>query len=128
MTAILLELDLTRGVLETPPASPLAAFRSRHLPTLRELVSALRKGATDEHVTGLVAHVGGPRMSLAQVQDLRDAVQVFRSSGKTAIWNIQGPSMSAGKLREHALKLALRAARAEALLIPAAYFCAHSVL
>jgi len=85
MTAILLELDLTRGVLETPPASPLAAFRSRHLPTLRELVSALRKGATDEHVTGLVAHVGGPRMSLAQVQDLRDAVQVFRSSGKTAI-------------------------------------------
>jgi protease IV len=85
MTAILLELDLTRGVLETPPASPLAAFRSRHLPTLRELVSALRKGAEDEHVTGLVAHVGGPRLSLAQVQDLRDAVQVFRSSGKSAI-------------------------------------------
>jgi protease-4 len=85
MTAILLELDLTRGVLETPPTSPLAAFRSRHLPTLRELVSALRKGAKDEHVTGLVAHVGGPRLSLAQVQDLRDAVQVFRSSGKSAI-------------------------------------------
>jgi protease-4 len=85
MTAILMELDLTRGVLETPPASPLAALRSRHLPTLRELVSALRKGAKDEHVTGLVAHVGGPRLSLAQVQDLRDAVQVFRSSGKPAI-------------------------------------------
>ncbi|HEY0693583.1 MAG TPA: signal peptide peptidase SppA [Kribbella sp.] len=85
MTAILLELDLTRGVLETPPAAPLAAFRSRHLPTLRELVSALRKGAKDEHVTGLVAHIGGPRLSLAQVQDLRDAVQVFRSSGKSAI-------------------------------------------
>ncbi|MDX6240786.1 MAG: protease [Kribbellaceae bacterium] len=85
MTAILLELDLTRGVLETPPASPLAAFRSRHLPTLRELVSALRKGAKDENVTGLVAHVGGPRLSLAQVQDLRDAVQVFRSAGKSAI-------------------------------------------
>ena len=50
------------------------------------------------------------------------------SSGKTAIWNIQGPSMSAGKLREHALKLALRAARAEALVIPAAYFCSHSGL
>jgi protease-4 len=85
MTAILLELDLTRGVLETPPASPLAALRSRHLPTLRELVLALRKGAKDENVTALVAHVGGPTLSLAQVQDLRDAVQVFRSSGKSAI-------------------------------------------
>lgn len=87
MTAILLELDLTRGVLETPPASPLAAFRSRHLPTLRELVAALRKAAKDDHVGGLVAHVGGPSLSLAQVQDLRDAVQEFRAAGKpTVVW------------------------------------------
>jgi protease-4 len=97
MTAILLELDLTRGVLETPPASPLAAFRSRHLPTLRELVSALRKGAKDENVTGMVAHVGGPGLSLAQVQDLRDAVQVFRSSGKSAIaWTESFGEVGAG--------------------------------
>jgi protease-4 len=97
MTAILLELDLTRGVLETPPASPLAAFRSRHLPTLRELVSALRKGAKDENVTALVAHVGGPTLSLAQVQDLRDAVQVFRSSGKSAIaWTESFGEVGAG--------------------------------
>jgi len=82
---ILLELDLTRGVLETPPASPVAAFRSRHLPTLRELVAALRKGARDDTVVGLVAHLGGQRLSLAQVQDLREAVADFRTSGKTAI-------------------------------------------
>ncbi|MFG1816877.1 signal peptide peptidase SppA [Kribbella sp. NPDC049174] len=82
---ILLELDLTRGVLETPPASPVAAFRSRHLPTLRELVAALRKGARDDNVVGLVAHLGGQRLSLAQVQDLREAVADFRTSGKTAV-------------------------------------------
>lgn len=85
MTAILLELDLTRGVLETPPASPLAAFRARHLPTLRELVSALRKGAKDDAVVGLVAHLGGQGLSLAQVQDLREAVADFRASGKPAV-------------------------------------------
>jgi protease-4 len=82
---ILLELDLTRGVLETPPASPVAAFRARHLPTLRELVAALRKGARDDAVVGVVAHLGGQRLSLAQVQDLRDAVADFRTSGKPAV-------------------------------------------
>ncbi|MEV0289094.1 signal peptide peptidase SppA [Kribbella sp. NPDC050820] len=82
---ILLELDLTRGVLETPPASPVAAFRARHLPTLRELVGALRKGARDDNVVGLVAHIGGHRLSLSQVQDLREAVADFRTSGKAAV-------------------------------------------
>jgi protease-4 len=85
MTGILLELDLTRGVLETPPASPVAAFRTRHLPTLRDLVSALRKGSKDDTVVGLVAHLGGPGLSLAQVQDLREAVADFRVSGKPAV-------------------------------------------
>jgi protease-4 len=85
MTGVLLELDLTRGVLETPPASPVAAFRARHLPTLRELVAALRKGSRDDSVVGLVAHLGGPALSLAQVQDLREAVADFRASGKSAV-------------------------------------------
>ena len=81
----LLELDLTRGVLETPPASPVAAFRARHLPTLRELVGALRKGARDDGVVGVVAHLGGQHLSLAQVQELREAVADFRTSGKAAV-------------------------------------------
>ncbi|MGW7684187.1 signal peptide peptidase SppA [Kribbella sp. NPDC054772] len=81
----LLELDLTRGVLETPPASPVAAFRARHLPTLRELVGALRKAGRDDAVVGVVAHLGGHRLSLAQVQELREAVTDFRTSGKPAV-------------------------------------------
>jgi protease-4 len=85
MTAILLELDLTRGVLVAPPASPLAALRARHVPTLRELVSSLRKAARDDRVAGLVSHLGGPPLTLAQVQELRDAVQAFRTSGKKAV-------------------------------------------
>lgn len=97
MTGILLELDLTRGVLETPPGSPLAAFRARHLPTLRELVVALRKGAKDDGVVGLVAHLGGPGLSLSQVQDLREAVAEFRTSGKRAVaWTESFGEVGAG--------------------------------
>jgi protease IV len=97
MTATLLELDLTRGVLETPPTSPLASFRTRHLPTLRELVSALTKAAKDDRVAGLVGHIGGPVLSLSQVQELRDAVQVFRSSGKPAVvWTESFGEVGAG--------------------------------
>lgn len=97
MTAILLELDLTRGVLTAPPASPVAAFRARHMPTLRDLVTALRKGARDEHVLGLIAHVGGPTLTLAQTQELRDAVLAFRESGKKAFaWTESFGEVGAG--------------------------------
>jgi protease-4 len=97
MTAILLELDLTRGVLETPPTSPLGSLRARHLPTLRELVAALAKGAKDDRVAGLVAHLGGPALSLAQVQELRDAVAVFRASGKPTVgWTESFGEVGAG--------------------------------
>ncbi|TDO52433.1 protease-4 [Kribbella sp. VKM Ac-2527] len=97
MTGILLELDLTRGVLETPPSSPLAAFRARHLPTLRELVAGLRKASRDDTVVGLVAHVGGPALSLAQVQDLREAVTDFRAAGKPAVaWTESFGEVGAG--------------------------------
>ncbi|MFC0626797.1 signal peptide peptidase SppA [Kribbella deserti] len=97
MTAILLELDLTRGVLTAPPASPVAAFRARHLPTLRDLVTSLRKAASDEQVLGLVAHVGGPALTLAQTQELRDAVLAFRASGKKAVaWTESFGEVGAG--------------------------------
>jgi protease IV len=83
-TRLLLELDLTRGVLEAPPSSPLAALRARHTPSMRSLVTALDRAKDDDRVAGLVAHIGGPALSLAHVQELRDAVAGFRGSGKPA--------------------------------------------
>lgn len=85
MTRTLLELDLTRGVLDPPPASPLAALRARNVPSLRELVMALRRARDDENVAGLIAHLSGPPLSLAQTQELRDAVSGFREAGKPAV-------------------------------------------
>ena len=85
MSRTLLELDLTRGVTDPPPTTPLAALRARHVPSLRHLVNALRRAREDAGVAGLVAHLGGPSLSLAQTQDLRDAVRDFRAAGKPAV-------------------------------------------
>ena len=83
---VLLELDLTRGLLEQPPASPVGALRARHVPTLHGLVDALARAARDDRVAGLVAHVG-QRVSLAQSGELRAAVRRLSAAGKpTVAW------------------------------------------
>src|SRR5918999_3772379 len=79
-TEFLLELDLSRGVAEAPPSSPLEAGRARHVPVLRHLVEGLHQGADDPHVHGLIAHIGAVHPSLAMAGELRAAVQRFRRS------------------------------------------------
>ncbi len=85
MSRTLLELDLTRGVTDPPPATPVAMLRNRGVPSLRHLLGTLRRARDDDKVAGLVAHLGGPGLSLAQTQDLRDAVTAFRASGRPAV-------------------------------------------
>src|SRR5690625_1523910 len=82
---ILLELDLSRGLLESAPTSPIAALRDMHVPSLRGVVEALRRAAEDDHVVGLVAHVGAKQPTLAQSGELCAAVADFRASGKRAV-------------------------------------------
>ncbi len=85
---VLLELDLSRGLAEAPPGNPIEALRSMHTPLLRTLVEHLRRAGTDPEVVGLIATVGvGPGLTLSQSEELRDAVNVFRRTGKpTLAW------------------------------------------
>lgn len=95
----LLELDLTRGLAEAPPSSPVEAARNRHLPVLRHLVEGLRQGARDPDVVGLVAHVGTVQPSLAMAAELRTAVQAFRRHGKRAVcWSESYGEMGPGNV------------------------------
>jgi protease-4 len=82
---LLLELDLSRGLLESPPASPVEALRAVHVPALRTVVEALRRATADDRVAGLVAHVGAKQPTLAQSDELRAAVLGFRASGKPSV-------------------------------------------
>src|SRR3954471_1539236 len=85
---VLLELDLSRGLREAPPASPIEAARARHVPSLRSVVEALRRAARDKHVVGLITHLGRHQPTLAQSAELGAAVADFRAAGKPAVcWN-----------------------------------------
>lgn len=99
---LLLELDLTRGVVETPPGSPLRAPGTRQVPVLQALLDALGRAADDRHVAGLVAHIGQRPISLAHAGELRDAVRRFRASGKPAVaWTESFGELTAGNVGYH---------------------------
>src|SRR5262249_7026301 len=99
--SLLLELDLSRGVVETPPSSPLRV-RGRQVPALRALVEALASAERDEHVVGLVAHIGQRPIGLAQSSELREAVLRFRESGKVAVaWTETFGEMSTANVGYH---------------------------
>lgn len=85
---LLLELDLTRELPETPPASPVEALRAwQRAPLLRDVVAALETAADDDRVRGLVAHVGPWQPTLSQSHELRAAVaRLGRSGRRTVAW------------------------------------------
>jgi protease IV len=82
---LILELDLTQGLVENVAHDPLARAMSRRRPVLREVVEGLRHAAGDPAVLALVAKVGPWRHGLAWAQELRGAVKAFRENGKPAI-------------------------------------------
>src|SRR6201994_1414015 len=81
---LVLELDLTQGIAEGPPADPLSAVLSRHRLRLGDLLDGLRRAREDDQVQELIAKVGGQHLGLATVQELRAAIAQFRAAGKLA--------------------------------------------
>ena len=83
----ILELDLTDGIAEGPPTDPVSALLTMRRTRLQDLLDGLRRAAADDRVRVLVVKVGGSRIGLAKVQELRAAVGDFRRSGKlTVAW------------------------------------------
>jgi len=99
---LLLELDLSRGVVETPTTTPLRALGARAVPALNALLEALGRAERDRHVVGLVAHVGQRPLSLAHSSELRDTVVRFRGSGKVAVaWTESFGELGVGNVGYH---------------------------
>src|SRR5580692_5884245 len=82
---LILELDLTEGIAEGPPADPLTALLTMRKTRLQGLLDGLRRAGADDRVRVLVVKVGGSRIGLAKVQELRAAIGDFRQSGKLAV-------------------------------------------
>ena len=61
-------------------------FRSgEQPPQLRDLLEALQRGAQDDRVVGLIAHVGAESLGMGARQEIRDAVRAFAATGKKTI-------------------------------------------
>ncbi|MGH3156422.1 MAG: S49 family peptidase, partial [Streptosporangiaceae bacterium] len=96
---LILELDLTEGLADEPPTRPVAALLTMRQLRLAEVLDGLRRARTDERVRGLVVKVGGRRIGLGLVQELRDAVADFGRSGKpTLAWAETFGDFQAGNL------------------------------
>ena len=81
----ILELDLEQPVIEVAPDTPAGQLLMKDLVTTRTIVEALLRAADDDRVVALVARIGGGGLSMAQAQEVRDAVTAFRRSGKPAV-------------------------------------------
>jgi protease IV len=82
---LILEFDLTDGIADEPPADPLSALLALRRNRLGDVIDALRRAQADDRVKALVAKLGGRRIGLARIQELRDAIIEFGKAGKTTI-------------------------------------------
>jgi protease-4 len=81
----ILELDLERSFSEAAPGDPIQKLLGGGDATLADVVATLERAADDDRVVGLVARVGAGGYGMAATQELRDAVQAFRATGKFAV-------------------------------------------
>ena len=81
----ILEANLEQSFLENAPDTATAKFMLKEKFTLRDVVDSIDRGANDDRVVGMVAKIGAAPMGMAQVQEIREAVQRFRAHKKFAV-------------------------------------------
>ena len=80
-----LEIDFERSFIEYQSNDPVSRILGGGDANVAELVAALERASTDDRVVGLVGHIGAGGYGMAMTQEMRDAVQAFRASGKFAV-------------------------------------------
>ena len=62
---LILELDLTEGIVEGAPADPVSAILAMRRTNLRDVLDGLRRARSDSRVRALVVKItGGPGLAL----------------------------------------------------------------
>ncbi len=82
---IVLKLDLDEGFVEGSSGRRLEGFSLKSRTTLQDAIIAIRRAKDDARVVGIVANMTEQPLGLAQVQDVRDVIAEFRTSGKPAL-------------------------------------------
>jgi protease IV len=81
----ILEANFEQPFMEDVPQTPSAQLLLNEKQTLRDVVDAIDRGASDDRVVGMIARIGAAPMGMAQTQEIRDAVQRFRAHKKFAV-------------------------------------------
>jgi len=81
---VVLEMDFEQGLIEAVPDDPLGQLMMSEVLTLHDLVGAIDRAAEDRRVKAFVARIGSGGMGMAHLQEVRDALERFRESGKPA--------------------------------------------
>lgn len=74
-----LTIDLTRGLAAEHIGLP---FGPSGRPTIEDIVLGLQAAATDNRVKGLLLHLGRGALTIAEAQEIRDAVAGFQASSR----------------------------------------------
>jgi protease IV len=81
----ILEANFEQSFLENKPDTPSAHLLLQEKETLRDVVDAIDRGASDDRVVGMIAKIGAAPMGMAETQEIRDAVLRFRAHKKFAV-------------------------------------------
>jgi protease IV len=81
----ILEANFEQTFLEDAPETPAAQLMLNEKQTLRDVVDAIDRGASDDRVVGMIAKIGAAPLGMAQTQEIRDAVRRFRGHKKFAV-------------------------------------------
>lgn len=84
--ALVLELDLARGVLVAKPSNPLQAIQLLNSPSLSALRAHLAEAATDDRVKGLIVHACPSATPLAVTEEIGQLVEEFGKFKPTMAW------------------------------------------
>ena len=83
-TNSVLTLKISGDLQELEPGSVLGQFMEPP-PTVRSVVDSLRKAKVDRRITGIILRPTGTAALWGKVQEVRDAIVDFRTSGKPVI-------------------------------------------
>lgn len=106
-----LELELAGDFEEVPPTDMLAQLTARG-PALPTLLLQLDKAAADERIAAVLLHVRPLRVGWARAQELADAIERVRDSGKPVIALLDMASFNATR------ELLIASAASETYVVP----------
>ncbi len=83
---VVLELDLSRGILEVRPRNPLTALQLLNAANLAVLRENLREAATDDRVVGLIVHAVECSQPMSVMEEVGSLIEEFGRHRPTVAW------------------------------------------